>query len=155
MEIKKLQLTQIIPYENNPRRNEAAVEVVMESIRQCSYIAPIIIDENNVILAGHTRYKALINLGYEQAEVIVKKGLTEEQKRKYRLLDNKTNEFAYWDFEKLEQELSQLDFDEYDFDFSIADECENKSYIDEILTEEFIASSAGEKDYFSVSLYFI
>ena len=87
----------------------------MESIRQCSYIAPIVVDEDGVILAGHTRYKALLRLGYDECDVIVAEGLNEEQKRKYRLYDNKTAELAEWDQRKLMEELSDVDFLGYDF----------------------------------------
>ena len=63
MELKKVNLKDIAPYKNNPRKNDEAVDAVMESIRQCEYVAPIIVDENMEILAGHTRYKALLKLG--------------------------------------------------------------------------------------------
>lgn len=119
MEIVKLKLSQIKPYEKNPRKNDGAVDAVAESIRQCGYCAPIVVDEDYVILAGHTRYKALKKLGWAAAEVVVRAGLTDEQKRKYRLLDNKTNEFAGWDFELLESELEGLDFEGFDFGFDI------------------------------------
>lgn len=115
MKYVKKKLSQISPYENNPRFNEAAVEDVMESIRQCSYISPIIIDEDGVILAGHTRYEALKKLGYKDCEVVVVTGLTEEQKKKYRLYDNKTGELAKWDQKKLSAELCDVDFCGYDF----------------------------------------
>lgn len=88
---------------------------VVESMRQCSYIAPIIVDEDGVILAGHTRYKALLKLGYEECDVVIAAGLTEGQKRKYRLYDNKTAEFAGWDQKKLGAELADVDFCGYDF----------------------------------------
>lgn len=117
MKLEKRLLVEIAPYPNNPRRNDNAVESVAESIKQCGYIAPIIVDEDGVILAGHTRYKALQKLGRTECEVVVKEGLSEEQKRKYRLLDNKTGELAGWDFEKLETELDGLDFGDFDFGF--------------------------------------
>lgn len=115
MEYVKKRLDEIQPYGNNPRVNDGAVEDVMESIRQCSYIAPIVVDEDGVILAGHTRYKALARLGYEECDVVVAAGLTEGQKRKYRLYDNKTAEFAGWDQKKLKEELFDVDFQGYDF----------------------------------------
>ena len=121
MEIVKLKLSQIKPYENNPRRNDQAVDAVVESIKQCGYCSPILVDENNVILAGHTRYKALQKLGWKEAEVVVRDGLTDEQKRKYRLLDNKTNEFASWDFDLLADEIEGLDFGDFDFGFDTVD----------------------------------
>ena len=119
MQLQKLKLCDIVPYDNNPRKNDEAVKLVAESIKQCPYIAPIIVDEDGVILAGHTRYKALQQLGYKEAEVIVKNNLTSEQKKKYRLLDNKTGEFAEWDFDLLAQELEGLDFGDLDLDWGI------------------------------------
>lgn len=115
--LSTMRMDDIRPYPNNPRKNDGAVDAVAESIRQCGYVAPIIVDENGVILAGHTRYKALQKLGYETADVLVKSGMTEEQKKKYRLLDNKTGELAGWDFAMLEDELSELDFNGFDFGF--------------------------------------
>ena len=115
MKLETLKITEITPYENNPRKNDGAVPAVMESIRQCSYIAPIIVDESHVILAGHTRYKALKAMGYEEAQCLICEGLTEEQKKKYRYLDNKTGEKAAWDLLKLETELEGLDLGGFDF----------------------------------------
>lgn len=115
MEYIKRKLSEIIPYENNPRINDDAVADVLESINQCTYIAPIIIDEEGIILAGHTRYKALLQLGYKECNVIVVSGLTDEQKKKYRLYDNKTSEFSSWDQKKLAEELCDVDFCGYDF----------------------------------------
>ena len=117
--LSTMRMDDIRPYPNNPRRNEGAVDAVAESIRQCGYVAPIIVDEDGVILAGHTRYKALKKLGYETADVLVKSGMTEEQKRKYRLLDNKTGELAEWDYDLLEMELDGLDFGDLDLDWGI------------------------------------
>lgn len=126
-----LKLSEIMPYENNARKNDKAVKDEAESIKQCGYIAPIIVDENNVILAGHTRYKALKKLGYKEVTVRKVTGLTEEQKRKYRLLDNKTNELAEWDFEKLKDEIDGLDFSEFDIDWGIEEDTETISVIED------------------------
>lgn len=122
MELRKVPLKNILPYPNNPRKNDGAVDAVAESIKQCQYITPIVVDEDMVILAGHTRYKALKKLGRTEAEIIIKEGLTEEQKRKYRLLDNKTGEFADWDNDLLAIELEGLDFDDFDFGFDLPEE---------------------------------
>ena len=122
MKMETTKLSEIKPYPNNPRKNDQAVEAVAESIRQCGYVAPIIVDEDGVILAGHTRYKALKKLGRVEAEVVVKTGLTDEQKRKYRLLDNKTNELADWDYELLSNELEGLDFGSLHLDWGIQNE---------------------------------
>lgn len=122
MELKTLKIKDIHPYERNARKNDQAVDAVVKSIEQCSYVAPIVVDENNVILAGHTRWKAMKRLGRTECECIVKGGLTEEQKKKYRLLDNKTNELADWDFDLLADELDGLDLTAFDFDWGLRDE---------------------------------
>ena len=119
MELKKLKINDIIPYEKNARKNDHAVDAVAKSIEQCTYVAPIVVDENNVILAGHTRWKAMKKLGRTECECIVKDGLTEEQKKKYRLLDNKTNELADWDFDLLSDELEGLDFGDLQLDWGV------------------------------------
>lgn len=121
-EIVKLKLSDIHPYEQNPRKiTQKAVDDCAESIRQCGYKAKIIVDENNVIIAGHTRLQALQKLGWKVCEVQRETDMTEEQKKKYRLLDNKTSENGQWDFEMLDWELEELDFEGYDFGFDLPD----------------------------------
>lgn len=115
MELVKLRIEDLKPYANNPRYNDDAVEALEESIGQVGDIAPIVVDENHEMLAGHTRWRALNNLGYDVVDCVVVAGLTDEQKRKFRLLDNKTAEIAEWDLEKLKDELDGLDFGEFDF----------------------------------------
>ena len=120
-EFKKIPIKDLIPYENNPRINSEAVKYVEESMKQCENIDPIEVDENLVILSGHTRLIALKRLGYKETDVVIVSGLTEEQKKKYRILANKTAEIAEWDLEKLEAELDGLDFGDFDFGFDIPD----------------------------------
>ena len=121
-ELKTLKLSEIKPYPNNPRKNDNAVETVAESIKQCGYCAPIAVDEDCIILAGHTRLKAIKKLGWKEAEVLVISGLTDEQKKKYRLLDNKTGEVALWDFDALDIELEDMDFEGFDFGFDLEED---------------------------------
>ncbi len=97
LKLERRSLASLHKYENNPRNIEKAVPQVAESIRQCGYITPIVIDEDGVILAGHTRYEALLETGATECDVIVAKGLSEEQRKKYRILDNKTGERASGD----------------------------------------------------------
>lgn len=121
MEIINIAIRDIHPYPNNPRKNSDAVDAVAESIRQRGYCAPIIVDEGHIILAGHTRYKALKKLGWKECPVLLLRGMSDEQKRKYRLLDNKTGELATWDLDALAEELEALDFDGFDFGFELSE----------------------------------
>ena len=118
-EFLRMKLADLVPYENNPRHNEEAVDATIASMQQCGNIDPIEVDENNVILSGHTRRLALMKMGYEESDVVRVSGLTDLQKKKYRILANKTNEFAGWDFGKLEEELDGLDFEGFDFGFDL------------------------------------
>ena len=109
----------LTPYENNPRDNDGAVEAVANSIREFGFKAPIIVDRDHVIIAGHTRLKAALALGLESVPVIVADDLTEEQVKAYRLADNRTGEIATWLEEALAQELAGIggiDMSEFGFD---------------------------------------
>lgn len=137
----------IIPYENNPRKNDDAVEYVANSIREFGFQSPIIVDSNNVIVCGHTRAKAAQKLGLTEVPVVVADGLTDEQVKAYRLADNKTNEFAEWDFSMLNEELEGIDWLEINmehFGFQLDDEIfsgggsDNNEEAKQKLTERFI-----------------
>lgn len=105
MQIIEKRLDEIHPYENNPRKNEAAVKYVAASIREFGFKVPIVIDAGGEIVAGHTRYKAAQELGLETVPCVVADDLTPQQIKAFRLADNKTAEMAGWDFEALEFEL--------------------------------------------------
>lgn len=120
MEIVNVNINELQEYANNPRDNDGAVEAVAESIKQFGFKVPIIIDRNNIIIAGHTRKKAADRLGLVSVPCIVADDLTPEQIKAFRLADNKTGELADWDFERLEKELAELtafDVDMKDFGF--------------------------------------
>lgn len=108
MNITERKISDIIPYENNPRNNENAIEKVAESIREFGFKVPIIVDKGGIIVAGHTRLEAAKLLGLKKVPVIVADDLTPEQVKAFRLADNKVAEFSTWDFKKLNEELSEL-----------------------------------------------
>lgn len=114
MEIIMKAIQDIHPYEKNPRKNDAAVKYVAESIQQFGFKVPIVIDHEGVIVAGHTRYKAAKKLKMDSVPCIVADDLTEEQIKAFRLADNKVAEKAEWDFDLLSEELDDL----FDFDMS-------------------------------------
>ena len=110
----------LIPYANNPRLNDNAVDSVAASIKEFGFKVPIVVDGENVIINGHTRLKAAHKLGLKQVPVIVADDLTPEQVKAFRLADNKTSEFAEWDIVKLNIELEEIeDIKMNDFGFDI------------------------------------
>ena len=109
MKIVNKKIDELKPYENNPRFNDDAVEYVANSIKEFGFKVPIVIDKDGVIVAGHTRYKASIELGLAEVPCIVADDLTEEQIKAYRLADNKVSELASWNYDLLDEELKDLD----------------------------------------------
>ena len=125
MNSKKIQVIykgvdELIPYINNPRLNDDAVDAVASSIKNFGFKNPIIIDSDNEIINGHTRLKAAKKLGLDTVPVIIADDLTEAQKKAFRIADNKVSELADWDFKALQcelEELESLEFDMIDFGF--------------------------------------
>ena len=125
MDIVMMDVSDLIPYENNPRRNDGAVDAVAASISEFGFKVPIIVDAEGVVVAGHTRLKAAKQLQMDQVPVIVADDLTEEQVDAFRLADNKVAELADWDYKKLEDELDKIldiDMEEFGFEFEDAEE---------------------------------
>ncbi len=108
---------ELIPYENNPRDNRLAVDEVVMSLEEYGFTNPILVNEEMVILAGHTRREAAILAGWEKVPYIVLDGLTEAQQKAYRLADNKLAELALWDEDLLKEELEDLL--DLDYDLSL------------------------------------
>ena len=108
MEITLKPINELMPYENNPRLNDKAVEPVAKSIEEFGFKVPILLDKDNVIIAGHTRLKAAERLGMKEVPCIMCDDLSPEQVKAFRLADNKVAELANWDDERLVQELNEL-----------------------------------------------
>ena len=111
IEIISKRCADLIPYENNPRVNNKAVNAVANSIKEFGMKNPIIIDRNNVVVAGHTRLSALQKLGIDEAPCVVAEDLTEEQIKAFRIADNSTAQLAEWDYDKLMSELETVGLD--------------------------------------------
>jgi len=121
MNIVEIKIRELVEYENNPRViDDAAIEAVAESIKAFGWKQPIVVDKNNTIVCGHTRYKAAKLLGLGTVPVVVADDLTEDQVKAYRLVDNKTSEYATWDPDLLMQEFSAVDFDMSHWTFDVA-----------------------------------
>ncbi len=114
MIVELLNLADITPYAGNPRHNDAAVDAVAASIREFGFRQPIVVDEQGVIIVGHTRYKAALKLGLQAVPVHVAHGLSPAQAKAYRIADNQAATLSHWDDDKLPLELAALqglDFD--------------------------------------------
>lgn len=108
LDIEYFPLSQIKPYKGNPRKNQAAIQKVMASLREFGWRQPIVVDKAHIIVVGHTRYEAAKLLGEYDAPVHVAHNLTPEQIKAYRIADNKTGEEAEWDEDKLAREIQQI-----------------------------------------------
>lgn len=135
MEIKMIKIEDIKPYANNPRFNDDAVEYVAKSIKEFGFKVPMVIDKNNEIIAGHTRYKASLELGLKEVPCIVADDLTEEQIKAFRLVDNKVSEKATWNLDLLGEEIKGLD--ELNFDIENLTDLGFGSFELSMLTEDF------------------
>ena len=133
MNIKYMTPGELVPYDKNPRINDQAVDLVANSIREFGFKQPIVIDKNNVIIAGHTRWKAARELGLERVPCIMADDLTPAQVKAYRLADNKVAEASEWDFDLLDEELQELDgldIDMSDFGF-VQDEVDTAEAVED------------------------
>lgn len=134
MDVISMAISDIKPYPNNPRKNDDAVTATANSIKEFGWQQPIIVDKDNIIIAGHTRYKAAKQLNMDKVPVVVAKNLSKEQVKAYRLADNKTGEIAVWDYEFLDDELANIiDFDMEDFGF---EQIKNDVNIDDIFFDD-------------------
>lgn len=152
LKIINIDINKLKPYKNNPRKNDEAVEYVANSIKEFGFKVPIIVDKDYEIIAGHTRLKAAQQLGLKEVPIIIADDLTEEQVKAFRLADNKASEIAEWDFNLLDNELSNiLDIDMSNFGFDMFEEeeqeIERTDLSDKIFEKyEIIISCTDEKD---------
>lgn len=152
MQIIYKKIEDLKPYENNPRFNDDAVEYVAKSIKEFGFKVPIVVDKDNTIVTGHTRYKASLELGLKEVPCIVADDLTENQIKAFRLADNKVGEKATWNLDLLGDEIKELN--ELDFDIDsltdlgfgnfelsmLVEDVEPEDYDDEIIKEYSVNS---------------
>lgn len=143
MEIKMIKIGDLKPYENNPRNNDNAVEYVKNSIKKFGFKVPLVIDKDNVIVTGHTRYRASLELGLKEVPCIVADDLTDKQIKAFRIADNKTNDMAEWNDDLLAIELKDVldDIDMTDFGFGdfelsmLIDDMEPDDYDEDLIKQ--------------------
>ena len=133
MNIITIPISEIKPYKNNPRLNDTAVPAVANSIQEFGFRVPLLVDRNNVVIAGHTRLKAALQLGMTDLPCIVADELTPAQVKAYRLMDNKSSEKSHWNEQLLAQEFETLS----DSGFDLSQTAFERFEIDTILDRPF------------------
>lgn len=143
MNIVNKKIEDLKPYENNPRKNEKAIEYVANSIKEFGFKVPLVIEKDGTIVTGHTRYQACKQLGIDEIPCIVADDLTPKQIKAFRIADNKTNDMAEWDDDLLSLELKDIldDIDMTDFGFGefelsiLTEDMEPDGYDDDLIKE--------------------
>jgi DNA modification methylase len=121
MEIQQININEIKEYEKNAKKHdEDQIKNVMQSIKEFGMVQPIVIDQNNIIIIGHCRFRALKRLKWEEVPCVKIENLSEKDINKLRLLDNKLNE-SEWDFDLLFDQIGTIDWDDFDIDWGLDD----------------------------------
>jgi ParB family transcriptional regulator, chromosome partitioning protein len=134
-QVEWLEINSINPYENNARKNDATIPYLKNSIQRFGFRVPLVIGKGNVVVCGHTRLKAALELGMEKLPCVRADDLTDAELKAFRLADNKVQELSGWDFEKLDVEMEQLkidfDGDMVDFGFGDTDNLDPDDFFDD------------------------
>ena len=141
MKVQDVSIDTIKPYENNPRKNDRSVKAVARSIEEFGFRQPIVVDSDNVIIVGHTRYRAAKMLGLKEVPVIVASDLDEEKAAAYRIADNSSGEASEWDFDALVAELENIEMVDM-ADFNIDEVL--KKYSDNVAKKKADDDGCGE-----------
>lgn len=159
MQIVYKQVADLIPYVNNARKNDHAVDAVASSIKNYGFKQPIVVDSFGEVVAGHTRLKAAKKLGLETVPVIIADDLTPAQIKAYRIADNRVGELAEWDMDLLKLELEDIEgFTGFELEDIFNEQTDEMDFSDknkEIDTEDFsslyeLKFKLNEPDYFFV-----
>jgi hypothetical protein len=139
MEIQQININEIKEYEKNAKKHdEDQIKNVMQSIKEFGMVQPIVIDQNNIIIIGHCRFRALKRLKWEEVPCVRIENLSENEINKLRLLDNKLNE-SEWDFDLLSDQIAEIDWSDFDIDWDIQKFEENDQNIKEAKYTESIS----------------
>ena len=143
LEFEYVETKKLVPYVRNAKtHSETQIKKIMGSITEFGFIAPIIIDKNNNVLAGHGRLLAADRLGLEKVPCVREDHLTETQRKAYILADNRIGELASWDNELLKVELEELKIDDFDLEMIGFDD----NFVDDLLKEDTETIGDGEQE---------
>lgn len=122
MDIVVKNIKDLVPYKNNPRVNDSSIRAVANSIKEFGFKVPLVIDQNNTIICGHTRYKACKLIGLTDIPCVLADDLTEEQIKAFRIADNSTASLSEWDIDLLNIELQDIKLDMQDYGLYLDEE---------------------------------
>lgn len=161
IKIEEIKLADLKAYENNPRINDKAVKYVADSIKKFGFLVPVVIDKDNVIVCGHTRYLASQELNLKTVPCIRAENLTDKQIKAFRIADNKIHEKSSWNNDLLKEELTQLQdfgfdledfgFLDFELDYILSDNTEN--FINDLEENDFNGKNLLN-EFFSMTFVF-
>lgn len=137
MEIVMRKVSELTPYEKNAKKHDKVqIDNVAQSIKELGWLQPLVIDKDGVVVVGHCRLLAAKKLKQKEVPCLIADDLTDEQIKKYRVLDNKLNE-SPWDLNLLAEDIEGVDFSEYDIDFGLDAESGGGITTNDIVEDDF------------------
>lgn len=146
MNITDVKIDDITPYHDNPRVNTDAINVVKKSLSEFGFQQPLVLDKDNVIIVGHTRFAAAKELGFENVPCYVADNLSEDKIKAYRIMDNKSAEYASWNYGLLTKEITDLLENDYDLEFTGFTDVELEDMGFDMNLESFVEEPQSEED---------
>jgi DNA modification methylase len=146
MNITDVKIDDITPYHDNPRVNTDAINVVKKSLSEFGFQQPLVLDKNNVIIVGHTRFAAAKELGFENVPCYVADNLSEDKIKAYRIMDNKSAEYASWNYGLLTKEITDLLENDYDLEFTGFTDVELEDMGFDMNLESFVEEPQSDED---------
>jgi DNA modification methylase len=146
MKIHEIDIDQVKPYNDNPRVNTDAINVVKKSLAEFGFQQPIVVDKDNIIIVGHTRLEAAKELGFEQVPCLIADNLSDEKIKAYRIMDNKSAEYASWNYGLLTKEITDLLEQDYDLEFTGFTDAELEDLGFDLNLESFVETPVTAED---------
>ena len=146
MNITDVKIDDITPYHDNPRVNTDAINVVKKSLSEFGFQQPLVLDKDNIIIVGHTRFAAARELGFKDVPCFIAEDLSEDKIKAYRIMDNKSAEYASWNYGLLTKEITDLLESNYDLEYTGFTDVELEDMGFDMNLESFVEEPQAEED---------
>ena len=146
MNITDVKIDEITPYHDNPRVNTDAINVVKKSLSEFGFQQPLVLDKDNIIIVGHTRFAAAKELGFKDVPCFIAEDLSEDKIKAYRIMDNKSAEYASWNYGLLTKEITDLLESDYDLEYTGFTDVELEDMGFDMNLESFVEEPQAEED---------